>query len=102
MLFGIMNVHLKLEELVENYGSKKAIQHQLNLQKQYPLKVLIWGTIGRNQKSDLYFIEPGKRLNSQYYQQIVEGSLVKSAIFIIKTCYFHAKRSSLSFISVNN
>ena len=32
-LFGVTNVHLKLDELVENYGSKKVIQHQLNIQK---------------------------------------------------------------------
>ena len=106
-LFGMMNVHLKLEELVENCGSKKAIQNQLNLQKQYPLKVLIWGAIGWNQKRDLYFTEPGKRLNSQYYQQIVEGSLVTKAqslslklvIVMQNGAPCHSSESTINFLN---
>ena len=55
----------------------------------------------------MYFIEHGKRLNSQYYQQILEGSLVTKAqylslklvIFMQNRASCHSSESTINFLN---
>ena len=50
---------------------EKEEEHFIEQEERFAARVMVWGGISYNHKTDLYFIEPGVKVNSQYYQEQV-------------------------------
>jgi transposase len=78
--------------------------------KKFPLKIQVWGAFGWKNKSPLFLIEKGKRLDSTDYQNILSSTLIpnlqnlsfKNPILLQDGAPCHTSKSTCNFLKSNN
>lgn len=94
---------------------KDSVNHEtffIEREERYSVSVMVWGAICWNGKSELIFIEPGVKINSEYYQEnVIKNFMIKDRARLFRNKEFlwhqdsapsHVSKSTLNFLCENN